>query len=345
MGIAFVGLGLGPKRHITEAALDSIRRADVVFLDVYTGMLPNETMELLRAISRRLVLADRHVLEDGVEAVLTEAARKDVVVAVQGDPFVATTHVSIMLEARKRGINCSVVSGISSYSVAASLSGLQAYKFGRAVTLPAEEKVEHVRSVYESIVENMSRGLHTLVFLDTKEGGLTIPVALSRLRVLEGLLKKGVASDDRLVVALARLGYEDELVKAGRIAELIASDFPAPPHILIFPGKLHFLEREALVRLLGAPPECVEAYEPINYGVDRVRRYIDVCERVLSKVSTLAKEVKVGDVLKVAESYLEDSKFFLNSGDLFDSLSAISYCEGLLDALRMMGYVDFDWKP
>jgi FAD synthetase len=78
--------------------------------------------------------------------------------------------------------------------------------------------------------------------------------------------------------------------------------------------------------------------------VDRVKRYIDACERVLSKLGTSAGDTKVNDVLNVAKSYLDDSKFFLKSGDLFDSLSAISYCEGLLDALRMMGYVEFDWK-
>jgi diphthine synthase len=344
MGITFVGLGLGPKRYITNAALESIRAADVVFLDVYTGILPDETIDFLRTISKHLVIADRYLLEDGVEAIFAEAARKNVVIAAQGDPLIATTHTSVILEAHKRGIAYKIVSGISSYSVAASLSGLQAYKFGRAVTLPMEKEIAHAKSVYECIVENMSRGLHTLVFLDTKNGGLTIPVALNRLRELEGLLGKGVASDDRLVIALARLGYDDELIKAGRIADLAKMDFPKPPHMLIFPGKLHFLEREALVRLLGAPRECVEAYEPINYEVDRVKRYIDACERVLSKLGTSAGDTKVNDVLNVAKSYLYDSKFFLKSGDLFDSLSAISYCEGLLDALRMMGYVEFDWK-
>ncbi|PUA31134.1 MAG: diphthine synthase [Candidatus Terraquivivens tikiterensis] len=344
MSITFVGLGLGPKKHITEAALDSIRRADVVFLDTYTGMLPKETVDFLRKISRRLVLADRYTLEEGAEALLRDAVEKEVVVAVQGDPFVATTHISLALEACKRGIACKTVNGISSYSAAASLSGLQAYKFGRAVTLPSEDSVESVRSVYENILENMSRGLHTLVFLDTKGNGLRIPVALSRLRELEGSLKKGVVSDDRLVVALARLGYEDCVVKAGRVVELLAWDFPDPPHMLIFPGKLHFLEREALVRLLGVPREYVEAYEPINYGVDRVRRYIDACEGALSRSRGSSREAKVTEVLRVAESYLEDSKFFLKSGDIFNSLSAISYCEGLLDALRMLGYVEFDWK-
>lgn len=344
MSITFVGLGLGPKRYITEAALDIIKASDVVFLDTYTGPLPRETVEFLRTISKRLVLADRHMLEDGVEAVLSEATRKEVIIAVQGDPLIATTHVSILLEARKRGIPCKIVNGISSYSVAVSLSGLQAYKFGRTVTLPAEGNIEHAKSVYEGILENMSRGLHTLVFLDTRNGGLTVPAALSRLRELEGLFKKGLVSDDRLVVALARLGYEDEFIKAGRVAELITTNFPEPPHMLIFPGKLHFLEREALVRLLGAPRECVDAHEPVSYEVDRVKRYIDACERVLSKLNSLRVEAKVNDVLNVAESYLEDSKHFLKSGDLFDSLSAISYCEGLLDALRMMGHVEFDWR-
>ncbi|MBS7621833.1 diphthine synthase, partial [Candidatus Bathyarchaeota archaeon] len=65
MGITFVGIGLGPRRHITEAAIESIKAADMVFLDTYTGTLPNETVEFLRTISRHLILADRYLLEDG----------------------------------------------------------------------------------------------------------------------------------------------------------------------------------------------------------------------------------------------------------------------------------------
>jgi len=36
---------------------------------------------------------------------------------------------------------------------------------------------------------------------------------------------------------------------------VINYDFGVPPHTLIFPGKLHFMEAEALITLAGAPEE------------------------------------------------------------------------------------------
>jgi diphthine synthase len=42
------------------------------------------------------------------------------------------------------------------------------------------------------------------------------------------------------------------------VAELINYDFGPPPHSLVFPGKLHFVEAEALITLAGAPESMRE---------------------------------------------------------------------------------------
>jgi diphthine synthase len=42
-------------------------------------------------------------------------------------------------------------------------------------------------------------------------------------------------------------------VKADSIEELLIYDFGEPPYSIIFPGKLHFMETEALIVLAGAP--------------------------------------------------------------------------------------------
>ena len=43
------------------------------------------------------------------------------------------------------------------------------------------------------------------------------------------------------------------MVKAGYVRDLINYDFGEPPHSIVFPGKLHFMEAEALIVLAGAP--------------------------------------------------------------------------------------------
>ena len=54
---------------------------------------------------------------------------------------------------------------------------------------------------------------------------------------------------------MARAGSHEPAVKAGYIEEVMKHNFGAPPHTLIVPGKLHFMEAEALITLAEAREE------------------------------------------------------------------------------------------
>jgi diphthine synthase len=58
---------------------------------------------------------------------------------------------------------------------------------------------------------------------------------------------------ETLAVGMSRAGSNKPTVKAGYVQDLISFDFGGPPHSIIFPGKLHFMEAEALIVLAGAP--------------------------------------------------------------------------------------------
>jgi diphthine synthase len=45
---------------------------------------------------------------------------------------------------------------------------------------------------------------------------------------------------------------------AGFMKDILKRDFGLPPHTLVFPGKLHFMEAEALVTLAEAPKKILE---------------------------------------------------------------------------------------
>jgi len=66
-----------------------------------------------------------------------------------------------------------------------------------------------------------------------------------------------ILTGDSLVVVLARAGAPEPLVHADQIKKLVKEDFGGPLHCLIIPGKLHFLEAEALVVLAGAPEDIL----------------------------------------------------------------------------------------
>ena len=62
---------------------------------------------------------------------------------------------------------------------------------------------------------------------------------------------------DGVGVVVARAGAPDPLVAADRLEALAGRSFGDPLHLLVVPGDLHVVERDALVKLAGAPPEAL----------------------------------------------------------------------------------------
>ncbi|MEM1655605.1 MAG: diphthine synthase [Nitrososphaerota archaeon] len=343
MALYLVGLGLGSRGYLTRKAIEAIEGSSKAYLDVYTSIIEPELIEELRRIlGTRLIEADRKLLEEGASRIIEEAEGSDVAILVPGDPLIATTHIAIMIEAARRGIKCRVIHGVSAHSALISASCLQAYKFGKTVTMPRSGV--GAETCYRTILENMERGLHTLVLLDTADGGLDIPLAIRMLMQVEDEAGMGLITPSRLIICLARIGFEDEVKWAGSLAEALERSYPPPPHSMIFPGILHFSEAEALEIVLGARPEVVESHK-LPWSIwQRLQRYIASVESALRSFEMLEESREVKEIRDLAERYLDDSRRFLSGGRGLDSLAAISYAEGLLDCLRMLGKARFSWS-
>ncbi|KPV61580.1 MAG: hypothetical protein AOA65_2397 [Candidatus Bathyarchaeota archaeon BA1] len=79
-----------------------------------------------------------------------------------------------------------------------------------------------------------------------------------------------------------------------------------------------------------------------------VSKYVQTTERVLSDIhitkgSILVDVEKTQGVIEMAQRYLEDAKYYQKRNKLETSLASVAYCEGLLDALRLLGIVEFSW--
>jgi len=77
-------------------------------------------------------------------------------------------------------------------------------------------------------------------------------------------------------------------------------------------------------------------------------KYIGNSERVLGEIRIRegVGQVNRGGVDRVVESarrYLEDAKYYCGKGKPETGLASVAYCEGLLDALRLLGVVEFSW--
>jgi len=79
-----------------------------------------------------------------------------------------------------------------------------------------------------------------------------------------------------------------------------------------------------------------------------VAKYVQNTERVFTKIKTtqgsmtIEKE-KIDNVVQTARQYLEDAKYYRDKRKLETSLASVAYCEGLLDALRLLGVIEFSW--
>lgn len=228
-----IGLGLGNEKSLTLEGLEAAKKCECYF-ESYTSKY--ESLEKLeKLVEKKIIVLKRSDVEEGSQKFLDAAKKKDIAVFVIGDPLAATTHIDLVIGAKKQNIPFKIIHNASIFSAVAEC-GLQLYKFGRAATVPY---TKHVESVKDAIEGNRKLGLHTLLLLDLDaDKGKYMTVK----ETVEILLEKNIISENEKLVAAhignSQIFYDipDELVK-----KKIGT-----PSVLIVPGKLHFMEKEFL---------------------------------------------------------------------------------------------------
>jgi diphthine synthase len=227
-------------------------------METYTSRMPDFNMAHFEELcGKKIQIITRQTLEEeNGKAILQAAENGKAVFLVPGDPFIATTHVTLRIDSEKMGIKTRIVHGISIMSAIVSLSGLHNYKFGKTVTVPFPET--SAETPYKVIAQNKKMCLHTLCLLDLKEPEnryLSINQAIKTLQAVEEKKQEKVITAETVAVGVARAGSDQPSLKAGFVKDLENFDFGEPPYSLIFPGDLHFMEADALVAFAGAPLE------------------------------------------------------------------------------------------
>ena len=79
-----------------------------------------------------------------------------------------------------------------------------------------------------------------------------------------------------------------------------------------------------------------------------VTKYIGSAEKVMEEIqrtdgAVAVDEAGVDEILGYVTAYLEDAKYYKAQKKFETSLTSVAYCEGLLDALRLLGVVKFEW--
>jgi diphthine synthase len=247
--LTLVGIGTSDEKGISLAGLDALKECEKIFAESYTNLLPEGTLSRLEKLAGKPIeLLSRAVVEDEKE-ILSFAIKQPTALVVPGDPMIATTHVSLVLAAKKRGIPVEIIHASSILSAAIGESGLQAYKFGKTVTLAYWRENYKSMTAYDVISENLSRGLHTLLLLDIDEklGAMEPSEAAKLLLEMEKIGGKRILLPGTRIVLLSGLGRKNERKRFLPLAEFKSET--SVPAILIIPAKLHFLEEEYLQSL------------------------------------------------------------------------------------------------
>lgn len=244
MSLTLIGLGLFDEKDLSLYGIEEAKNSDKVYIELYTSKWYGNLKNLEKTIGKEITELGRKDLEENSSKIVNESKNRKIVIFVQGDPLLQTTHSSLLLEAKKHGIETKVIHNASILSVVGE-TGLHVQKFGQYVTIPFPEKTKGKlpESVFEVIRENKKRELHTLCLLDV------IAEESRYMKITQGLqiLTEGnVINKDEKVVAFTKAGSEKSLIVYSSVGELLERDIQDIPSIIIIPGKLHFTEREYL---------------------------------------------------------------------------------------------------
>lgn len=280
--LTFIGLGLYDERSITLKGKRALDAVDDAFAEFYTSRLLGATVQTLEEYHDiEIQVRDRPDVEQDPEAILAAAEDGHAAFLTAGDTMISTTHTDLRLRAHERGVETQIIHGVTAQTAASSLTGLQNYRFGKAVTLPfryAHGGDGVPESVIETIEANRERGLHTLVYLDIKVGDVPAVrgnasgcnVGSRDERVNEDTPPEEYMTGDTAAamlaedwddvpgVVVARAGSPDPVVAADDLSVLADRSFGAPLHLVVIPGELHHIEGDALRELAGAPAGLVE---------------------------------------------------------------------------------------
>jgi len=238
MNIMFYLIGTGIAFDITLSALETLKKCDEIYIEMYTNPIKGSDVETLqKRIGKPIAAIGREKVESSF--LIKRAGQANVALLASGDPLTATTHVTLLLEAKENKIETRVIHNSSIYTAAPGKAGLQIYRFGKTATLVNPRQAYKPTSSLDVIRKNLDNDMHTLVLLDTEPQPMEAKAALDMLSCFDS------------AVVLSRLGEEDERISYGRIEELKKKDLGKPPFCIIVPAKLHVVEKEYLDAIIG----------------------------------------------------------------------------------------------
>jgi len=225
-----IGLGLNVD-GISHYGLETVKRCKRVYLENYTIDFPYSEGELQDVIGKKIISANREKVES--LEIVDESKKMNVCLLVYGSPLFATTHVSLIQEAKRLGIKYKLIYSSSIFD-ALGETGLQLYKFGKITSMPKFE----ANSFMEVVQNNQKIEAHSLILID---------IGLEPEKAFEKLWKaaKNYKLELGKIIVCCRMGNRYQKIYYDTIKNLKEKEIQKP-YCIIIPSKLHFVEKEVL---------------------------------------------------------------------------------------------------
>lgn len=232
-----IGLGLNVD-EISKRALEILKKCDFIYLEGYTVDFPYTQKDLEKVIGKKIEIKNRDSVED--LNLIKQAKTQDIALLVYGSPLSATTHITLIEEAKKQKCKYEIFHNASVIDAIAE-TGLQVYKFGKITSMPAwiPEKNFKPTSFMEILKQNLSIKAHTLILIDI---GLNLNKALAQLQ--ESAQQHKIRLEK--IAVCSQLGTPNRKIIYKTLEQLKKTKEIAKPYCIIIPGELHFVEKEFL---------------------------------------------------------------------------------------------------
>jgi len=250
-----VGLGLCDEQDLPLRSVEALKKCEKIFAENYTNFVREGAFARLeKIIGKKVQILPREDVE-GEKIILDACAKGNSALIVPGDPMSATTHNSLLEGAKKREIEVRILHASSIFSAAPGACGLQNYKFGKTATITYWRENFEPTSFLDIIAQNKKIGAHTLCLLDVDMdmGPMKPSQAIGILRKAQKRIaeerKDSSSLENEDIFVASTIGWEEQKIWAGKLRDYKKQNENCPA-IIIFCGKMHFMEKEAWERAL-----------------------------------------------------------------------------------------------
>jgi diphthine synthase len=299
---------------------------------------------------KEVKVVERWFVEDGRD-ILEKASNTEVALIMYGDPLIATTYIELYIRATKRSIRAEVIHSASGITSLIGESGLQIYKFGRTSTIMSEP--QSAISVYNTVLDNLLLGNHTLILTEYNETKESISPffldpndAMKMLLDVENNQRSLAFTEDTYLLVASRIGRPDKKIISGQTRSLLGNRYGSGPHSLIVPGRLHFVEKEAISSItttLNDPTDNSSGV--VRVSTKMVEKYVPSVKKAVYELrkrlyTDSGQSEGINVILDNAEYYVQDAEKFLNQGKNELAVLSVGYAEGLIDAISFQRGLD-----